>query len=120
MEDGLASAERFWAIETTSEGQVIRNVIRRRFPNSYAIISESLESADPMDIVYPDNPEEYSDVVLEVITLLAPVGGRLDALSVQDIEKVIREGIDRCFDETPDDARVRGVVGLIAERLATA
>ncbi|MFB9831451.1 hypothetical protein [Actinoallomurus acaciae] len=110
------TGNRFWDIQTISEGRVIRNVIKRRFPRTYAIIAESLESADPLDVVYPDNPDEYSDVVLEVMALLAPVGGRLDALSVDDIERIIREGIARCFGEEPDEARLARAVQSIRER----
>lgn len=116
----MVSNERFWDIETITEGQVVRNVIKRRFLSSFTIISESLESADPIDIVYLDNPDEYGDVVLEVIVLLASVDGRLDSLSVKDLENVIRKGLARCFDEEPDDARVAQTVDLIRRRVASA
>jgi hypothetical protein len=62
--------ESFWDLRD-SEGAVVQGILYRRFPEVYSILSRSLEAADPMDVVYPGNPDEYSDVVREVIVLLA-------------------------------------------------
>src|SRR5580692_9595456 len=72
---------RFWAIETLEEGQTVARLLRRRFPQVFESLSEIFEQADPLDIVYPGNPNEYSDVVREIIVLLAPVEGKIGLLA---------------------------------------
>jgi hypothetical protein len=58
-------SEPFWSNDSNLNDHAIDQYFRQRFPVSYAILAESLEEADPMDIVYPGNPNEYSDVVRE-------------------------------------------------------
>ena len=69
-DDENTLSEPFWIFDG-GESLVIDTIFCRRFPETYSIFAESLESADPMDIVYPDNPNEYSDVIREMIVLLA-------------------------------------------------
>ncbi|MEV6985234.1 hypothetical protein AB0M95_28780 [Sphaerisporangium sp. NPDC051017] len=108
--------EPFWNIDLVSEGEVVMRVLRQRFPETIAILEEALEEADPFDIVYPDNPHEYSDVVAEMIVLMAPVNGALHLLSTDEIEALVREGLARRFGEHPDETRVKRAVRLIANR----
>jgi hypothetical protein len=68
---------RFWAIETLEEGQTVARLLKRRFPQVFESLSEIFEQADPLDVVYPGNPNEYSDVIREIIVLLAPVEGKI-------------------------------------------
>ena len=116
--DEAPLSEPFWLFETASESRVVGAVLRRRFPETYAILAESLEKADPLDVVYPDNPDEYSDVVREILVLLAPVNADLSRITAERTEEVVREGLARRFGELPDDERVRMAVRLISERAA--
>jgi hypothetical protein len=121
-EDARPLKEPFWMIHVASEAGVIDVLLRRRFPGTYALLLESLEKADPFDIVYrdhprvQDNPDEYSDVVREIIVLLSPVTGGLNQLSPSQIEELVREGLARCFDEPPDEERLREAVNLIVSK----
>ena len=114
-EEERPGLEPFWQINDVSEARVIRNALKRRFPRTYAILTDGLESADPYEIVYPDNPEEYSDVVDEIIVLLAPVNGDISQLTRQQLDEIVRNSIAKCFGEEPDEGRVRNAVQHIAE-----
>jgi len=94
-------------------------VLRERFSVEYAILSSSLEEADPCEIVYPGNLDEYGDVVLEILVLLAPENVRLANLSQARIDEVVREALSRRFSEMPADERVRHAITLICERRST-
>jgi hypothetical protein len=107
--------ERFWQIETMQEGAVVKNLLWRRFPFLYDKLSDALEEADPLEVVYPNNPNEYSDVVREVIVLLAPVNGRIQDLSHEEVTQVIRRGLKRCFGESPSKSRLKAVVDLLMD-----
>lgn len=106
----------FWVFEDAAEQRLVTSVLARRFPGAFAALSESLESADPLDLVYPGNPGEYSDVVIEVLVLLAPVNGVVSGLSRSEIERVLREGLARRFGEAPDEERLREAARMISER----
>lgn len=106
----------FWRLETITEARIVEEVLRRRFPETMAILAESLEQADPLEIVYPDNPNEYGDVILEITVLLADVNGNLSLLSAEQLDGIVREGLARRFGELPDEARVRYAVDLIAAK----
>jgi hypothetical protein len=107
--------ERFWQIETKQEGEVVKNLLWRRFPYLYDKLSDSLEKADPFEVVYPNNPDEYSDVVREVIVLLAPVNGRIQDLSYEEMTQVMRRGLRRCFGEPLSEPRLKAVVDLLMD-----
>ena len=106
---------RFWAIETLEEGQTVARLLHRRFPQVFEGLSEIFERADPLDIVYPGNPNEYSDVIREIIVLLAPVEGQISLLAPGQVEELVKEGLSRCFDDEPIEDRVQVVVRKIAE-----
>ncbi len=103
----------FWIFQDVGEGRVVGAVLKRRFPDTFALLLDSLERADPLDIVYPGNAGEYSDVVFEIIVLLAPVGGDIGKLSGDDVEQLLREGLARRFGELPDESKVREAVRMI-------
>lgn len=105
--------EPFWEFEA-GEGSVVDTIFRRRFPETCAILQESLESADPMDIVYPNNPNEYNDVIREMIVLLAHENGSFDSFTLGQIEDLVTEGFAKCFGEPPDPERVQKAARLIA------
>jgi hypothetical protein len=107
---------KFWAIETLEEGRAVARILERRFPRLFEGLSEIFEQADPFDIVYPGNPNEYSDVVREIIVLLAPAEGNIDLLSPGQVEELVREGLGRCFDDELIETRVQNVVRLITEK----
>jgi hypothetical protein len=109
-------SEPFWSDDFNLDTIAIDRYFRQRFPVSYAILAESLEEADPMDVVYPGNPNEYSDVVIEVIVLLAYVNADLTKPSSEKIDEVVRDGLARRFGELPDEDRVRRAVVLIAAK----
>lgn len=107
--------ERFWRIESSQELEVVKNLLTRRFPYLYNKLSDALEKADPFEIVYPNNPDEYSDVVKEVIVLLAPVNGRIQDLSYEEMTQVIRRGLGKCFGEAPSEPRLKEAVDLLMD-----
>lgn len=115
-DDEKPQMEPFWQLDEIGEGRMVYAALKRRFPEAYAILSESLEHADPLDIVYPNNPDEYSDVVAEIIVLLARVNGEIRMLSVDQLDEIVRIGIARRFGESPDEDRVQKAVRLIATR----
>jgi hypothetical protein len=99
---------RFWALETLAEERMVVRLLRRRFPQVFEGLAKIFEEVDPLDIVYPGNPDEYSDVVQEIIVLLAPVEGKIALLSSGQIEALVREGLSRCFDDEPvEGAQIR-------------
>ncbi|MGN9764567.1 hypothetical protein ACTMS2_05305 [Micromonospora sp. SD12] len=103
----------FWDFQGYAETRVVTTVMRRRFPWQYQLLARSLEAVDPMDMVYPGHPNEYSDVILEVLVLLSDNNVDLLNTSAGRLERVIREGIERRFSESPEEHRVRAVVQLI-------
>jgi hypothetical protein len=107
---------RFWAIETLEEGQTVARLLKRRFPQVFESLSEIFEQADPLDVVYPGNPNEYSDVIREIIVLLAPVEGKIGLLTPGQIEDLVKEGLGRCFDDEPIERMVQDVVHMITAR----
>jgi hypothetical protein len=107
--------ERFWQIETMQEMEAVKNLLWRRFPYLYNKLSDALEEADPFEVVYPNNPDEYSDVVREVIVLLAPVSGRIQDLSHEELTRIIRRGLMRCFGGPPSEPRLKVVVDLLMD-----
>jgi hypothetical protein len=107
---------RFWAIETLEEARMVAGLLRRRFPQVFEGLSEIFEEVDPLDVVYPGNPNEYSDVIREIIVLLSPVEGKIGLLSSSQIEELIREGLRRCFDDEPIESRVQDMVRKITAR----
>jgi hypothetical protein len=107
---------RFWAIETLEEVRMVARLLRRRFPQVFEGLSEIFEEVDPLDIVYSGNPDEYSDVIREIIVLLAPMEGQVGLLSSGQIEALVREGLSRCFDDEPVEGRVQDLVRKIAAR----
>jgi hypothetical protein len=109
-------ARRFWAIETLEEGQTVARLLRRRFPEVFGSLSEIFEQADPLDVVYPGNPNEYSDVIREIIVLLAPMEGKIGLLTPSQVEELVKEGLGRCFDDEPIERRVQDVVSMITAR----
>jgi hypothetical protein len=117
--NGLAADERplkepFWSFATPDEERTVDQFLRRSFPDSYRRLASALEEADPMDVVYPDNPGEYNDVVREVLVLLARTNGSLRELTVDDLVDFIAEGLARRFGEEPDGDAVRRAAELLA------
>lgn len=105
--------EPFWDLQTAAEIGAIRQILSRRFPQSYSLIATCLEQADPYEIVYPDNPGEYDAVVREVLVLLAPTGGSVEGMSVDGVCELLAEGLARCFGEIAPAERVRHAADLL-------
>lgn len=105
--------EPFWQIDSVAQGKIILGELWRRFPETVRVLEGSLEEADPFDIVYEGNSGEYSDVVSEIVVLLAPENGALEDVSLARLDWLVREGLARCFGEEPDEARVLRAVTLI-------
>ena len=105
--------EPFWDLQTADEIRVVGVLLNRRFPQSYALIADCLEQADPFEIVYPNNPGEYDAVVREMIILLAPSGGSVDGMSVDDAYDLLVESLARCFGEPAPRQRVRRAAELL-------
>jgi len=66
LDDESPISEPFWVFESASEEMAVDAFLRRRFAETFAIISECLEVADPLDVVYPGNPGEYADATREI------------------------------------------------------
>lgn len=113
-DDEATLSESFWPVMGT-EVYLVQEILQRRFPQTYADLSTSLEAADPMDVVYPGNPDEYSDVVRELIVLLAPVNGDISKIGDSELEHLVIEALRRCFGEEADGSRVVNVVRLLRQ-----
>ena len=105
--------EPFWNLQTAGEIRAVRELLVRRFPLGYALIARCLEQADPLEIVYPGNPGEYDAVVREMLVLLAPSGGSLEGLSIEEVCELLTESIARCFGEMAPVERVRRTAELL-------
>jgi hypothetical protein len=105
---------KFWKLETTEEFRMVQTVLRRRVPETYEVLERSLERADPMEMGEPVEEGEYSDVIREVLVLLAPMNGNLAVLSAESVLELIREGLARCFHDPPDEERLRRTARLMA------
>ncbi len=97
---------------------MVARLLHRRFPQVFEGLSEIFEQADPLDVVYPGNPNEYSDVVREIIVLLAPVEGKIGFLAPSEVEDLVKEGLSRCFDDEPIESRVQDVLRGISRRFS--
>lgn len=102
----------FWLL-TDAEEKSVQLILQRRFPQVYTNLMMSLEAADPMDVVYAGNSGEYSDVVRELIVLLAPVNGDISRIDDSELEHLVIEALHRCFGEEADGSRVADVVRLL-------
>lgn len=107
----------FWMFESASEERAVDILLRRRFPEMFSIIMDSLEQTDPLDVVYPNNPGEYNDVVYEILVLLAPFDDPWNEISDEMIARMVRTGLGRRFGEPPNDSRLRETTRLISDRL---
>jgi hypothetical protein len=101
-------------LQSPDELRLVRDLLKRRFPETFSVLASCLEQADPCEVVYPGNPGEYDDVVREIIVLLAPSSGRLGALTIEEIEDLLRDGLARCFGEPVPDERIRQAAELVA------
>lgn len=112
LEDGEPTG-RFWLIETREEDGVVKRLLLRRYPVLFRALSEVLESTDPMDVVYPNNPDEYSDVVREMLVIIAG-SGEVGRLPAHEIAVILRRAIGLCFGEDPDPARLERAALLLS------
>jgi hypothetical protein len=109
----------FWALlNTVEQHMAVRAVLKRGFPQTFAILLGCLEQADPLDIVYPDQTPEYPDVVRETLVLLSDVYADLSRVSPERLEHVLVEALARCFGEPPEEHRLPHAVNLITEHAA--
>jgi hypothetical protein len=106
----------FWILESADEIHFARQILKRRFPEMYSLLTDSLEQADPLEVVYPGNPDEYGDVVREIIVMADYANGDLGLLSREEIDALVKEGLSRCFGEEPDAGRVEIAVDLVHQR----
>lgn len=109
----MATSSQFWSIETREERYVVERLLLRRYPVLYPALSEALETTDPMDVVYPNNPNEYSDVVREALVIIAGTEDERRR-SIRDIEGILRRAIGLCFGEAPDAARLERAAHLVS------
>lgn len=113
-QDEATLSDSFWLLGDGEE-KLVQRILKRRFPQTYSDLSTSLETADPMEVVYPGNPDEYSDVVRELIVLLAPVNGDISKIGDSELEHLVIEALHRCFGEEADGSRVVNVVRLLRQ-----
>ncbi|TCM48841.1 hypothetical protein [Kribbella sp. VKM Ac-2568] len=103
----------FWTLESADEIHFVRQILKHRFPETYSLLTDALEHADPLEVVYPGNSDEYGDVVREIIVIADRVNGDLGVLSRKEIEALVKVGLSRCFGEEPDAGRVDKAVDLV-------
>jgi hypothetical protein len=108
--------EKFWELNESCEFELINKILRRRFPETFSFLTECFDTVDPLQLVHPGNPDEYIDVIREMIVLLAPFNGELGELSINQLDSLVRESLTRCFDGIEDEAegRTQQLVALIA------
>jgi hypothetical protein len=101
---GVWHRQKFWMLEGAAERSLARQFLRRRFPAAFALLSRCLEEGDPYDVVHPNNPNEYEDVVRELLVMADRVDGDLSRLSRPQVEDMVREALGRCFEaESPGE-----------------
>ena len=90
-----ASRQPFWRIDRHDEARVVKLLLRRRFGSVIADLNLALDRADPYDLVYPGNPNEYAGVVREFLVILdgRPNSGR------ETVAECLRLSFARYFDE---------------------
>jgi hypothetical protein len=109
----------FWDVETAAEITVIRRVLQRRFPDLYQRLTTALEQADPYDVVDPDNPHEYDDVIREFLVMADPVDGDLTHLSEDQTTDLLKAALARCFGERLDESKLHHAVALLRSTAQT-
>ncbi len=109
----------FWSLETSEELDFVNAILERRFPRTVALFSQALQIADPLDIVYEDNPREYADVVREIVALLSWQNGDPRSLDADVLRATLTEALGRCFDEDPAPERVELALRSVLEELET-
>ncbi|MEV4419308.1 hypothetical protein AB0L40_04935 [Patulibacter sp. NPDC049589] len=87
----------FWAIDLEEDRVVVERLLRQRHEPLYSLLEASIEAADPLDTVYPENPGEYAEVVWESIVLAEGIDSDLATISERDLCRVVEEGLLRCF-----------------------
>ncbi|WP_147312470.1 hypothetical protein [Thermomonospora umbrina] len=113
-------SEPFWNLGDAEEERVVQDILKRRFPVTYPLLGRSLEVADPMNVVYPGNSDEYSDVVRELVVLLAPVNGDISKLGAADLKGLIVEALARCFGGEAEESRVESAVRTLRRSFSEA
>ncbi|MBW3086948.1 hypothetical protein KEM60_03177 [Austwickia sp. TVS 96-490-7B] len=117
LREEFSPARPFWEIETIEEYQAVRKVLEKRFSETIKIIRFALEEADPMEMVYPDNPNEYDDVIFEALIILSKLGGLCALNSHKVCEEFLKESIARRFGEDPNEERLRRAAQLLSEQI---
>ncbi|MFB6722388.1 hypothetical protein ACFCV3_19585 [Kribbella sp. NPDC056345] len=105
-------SESFWSLGE-SEEKLVQDILQRRFPQTYSVLAKSLNDSDPMDLVYPGNEDEYTDVIREAIVLLAPVNGDISRIGDEKLRQLLVEALARCFGEEAEGTRIDHLVRLI-------
>ncbi|WP_020393015.1 hypothetical protein [Kribbella catacumbae] len=103
----------FWDLESAAESKLVRRLLQRRFPDLYQRLASALEQADPYDVVYPNNPGEYNDVIHEFLVMADPVDGDLTRLSQTQITDLLKAALARCFGERLDETKLQHTVTLL-------
>jgi hypothetical protein len=106
-------------LETREELECVNALLERSFPKTVSLFRRALQDADPLDIVYDGNPDEYADVVREAVALLSWQSGDPRGLDSEALRDTLLEALRRCFDEEPDPRRVESALRLIREGLGT-
>ena len=84
-------------------------LLTRRFGALPALISQTLDKHDPLDLVYADNPDEYVDVVREFFVNAQGVGSS-DSKSLLE---ALALSFDSCFGEEVGVSKLAPIVAEI-------
>lgn len=103
----------FWDPDSAAESKLVRRLLQGRFPDLYQRLASALEQADPYDVVYPNNPGEYNDVIHEFLVMTDPVDGDLTRLSQTQITDLLKAALARCFGERLDETKLQNTVTLL-------
>jgi hypothetical protein len=103
----------FWDAQTAAEQTLIRQLLQRHFPDLYQRVTTALEEADPYDVVHPDNPHEYSDVINEFLVMAHPVDGDLTRLTEPQTTDLLKSALARTFGERLNETKLHHAVTLL-------
>lgn len=105
--------EPVWYGATLETRKAARRHLQTRYRRPYEVLEGSLESVDPADMVYPGNPGEYNDVVLEILTLTCHRDCSFTEFGRHDLMQILERALHFYFGEPVDGESLRSIVADI-------
>jgi hypothetical protein len=117
-EPNTPESRRRWNPESREDRASLRRELKARYGELYETIGDALDSADPMHVVYTGNPNEYEDVVWQVLGQIEAQAMTVVQISVEAWRRIIEEALAPFFGEEPDQDRLAAAANLIESGLS--